>query len=456
MKINSLLFTFLAIILTLPVIHAEKPNVLFIAIDDLNDWAGYRGHPDAITPNMDKLSTESTVFTRAQCQYPVCGPSRASLMSGIFYHSLNLESLQSKDDDVAKAAKKLGSSLLHSYFKENGYKTMAVGKLLHKHIDLKDIDQSGGREKWDIYKDEKGNRKKIHWKSQKTLTDWDIYKGEEEDLSDTKTANWAVERLKEHHNQPFMLMLGFLHPHVPWYAPKEYFDLYNKESLTLPYYSEGDLKDIPDAGKKLLNKGYPTTDGAIQNNTWRDMLHAYLANISYVDRQLGKVIDALEASPYSNNTVIVLWSDHGYHMGEKNMFQKDTLWNRSTQAPLMLKVPKVTKGETCQRVVSLMDIYPTLVDICGLPQNKKLFGRSLSPLLKLPEQQWNFPSFTFRKDGGRSIHFRNWHLIEYHDGTLELYDHDKDYLEKNNLALNVEFLKKINELQSLFNERHAF
>lgn len=433
--------------LGLPMTTADRPNILFIAVDDLNDWAGYRGHKDAITPNMDRLARQSTWFTRAQCQYPLCGPSRASIMSGMFYHTLNLKELQAKDKDVAKASRALGSSLMHAYFKKHGYKTMAVGKILHRHIDKENIDLSGGREKWDTYRDAQGNRKKINWPSNKTLTDWDIWKGKESDLSDWKAARWAVERLGEKHDKPFMLMVGFLHPHVPWYAPKEDFDRYDKEKLTLPPYRKDDFDDIPEEGRNLLNDGYPRTEWAIQENKWRDIVHAYLANITFVDRQIGKVLDALEKSPYADNTIIVLWGDHGYHLGEKNTFQKDTLWNRSAQAPLMIKAPAVTTGKRCDRVVSLMDLYPTLVDLCELPENKKLQGRSLKPLLNDPEQSWDYPAFTFRKDNGRSLQYNHWRYIEYGDGSMELYDHRKDPNEWTNLASNSDYKPTIEKLK---------
>jgi arylsulfatase A-like enzyme len=456
---------FLALVLSTLCSVAEKPNVLFIAVDDLNDWAGYRGTEQAVTPNMDRLAEQGTWFSNAYCQYPLCGPSRASVMSGVYYHQLKPDQLQVKDKFVEKQAEAMGSKLLHAVFKEHGYKTMAVGKILHHYLPKKNLDVSGGRDNWDFNEDKNGNRIRSNWPpdlnpaTAKTLTDWGVYVGKngagtEADMSDSRTAEWAVARLREKHDKPFMLMVGFLHPHVPWYVPQKYFDMIDPEKIVLPPYRADDLDDVPAAGHKTINEGYPRTEWAIKNDQWRNIVHAYLANIAFADAKIGQVLDALESSPYGDNTIVVLWSDHGYHMGEKNTFQKHTLWNRSAEAPLMIRVPesmrKQLKPGRCDRVVGMIDIYPTLLDLCNLPANEVVEGRSLQPLLKNPDAEWDYPAFTFGKSGGKSLRYGSYRYIQYGDGSMELYDLELDPNEWTNLAQDPAYEATIRKLSALF------
>lgn len=438
---------------------AEKPNVLFIAVDDLNDWTGFAGHPDAITPNMDRLASEGVHFSRAYCAYPLCGPSRASLMSGVYFAELNPSRTQPKDKEVQERIESLGSSLLHTYLGNHGYQTMAVGKILHTHIPPESVDLSGGRERWDINEDASGAKVRSNWppdlnpKTATTLTDWGLYvgedgKGTEADMSDSKAAAWAIARLQETHDDPFMMMVGFLHPHAPWYVPQKYYDMYEPAKLTLPPYDPDDWSDIPFAGIENINDGYPRTEWAIENKQWRNIIQAYLANVSYVDTKIGLVLDALKASPYASNTIVVLWSDHGYHLGEKNTFQKHTLWDRSGVAPLIIKAPGMATGEKCDNVVSLLDIYPTLLDLCDLPPNEKVRGRSLKPLLKSPKASWDFPAFTYRK-GSRSVQYGDLRYIKYEDGSEELYDHAIDPYEWTNRVGDGDYAKSLVRLQKM-------
>lgn len=437
-------------------VAAEKPNVLFIAVDDLNNWAGYSGNDEVITPNMDRLAGQGMWFSNAYCQYPLCGPSRASIMSGLYYHQLNSSKLQANDQFVEDQVQSIGSELLHGYLKNHGYKTMAVGKILHKHMAKKKLDMSGGRGGWVSIKDENGEKMKINFLSDDTLTDWAVYPGKESKMTDSKTAKWAVERLEETHDEPFILMAGFLHPHVPWYVPQKYFDLYDKEKLTLPPYNPNDFDDLPEAAKGMLNKGYPRTEWAKDENQWRDIIHAYMASITFADAKVGEVLDALEASPYRDNTIVVLWSDHGYHMGEKNTFQKHTLWDRSAVAPLIIKVPKSMQRQmqrgACDQVVSMIDLYPTILDLCGLPANEHVVGRSLKPLLENPSSPWLYPAFTFKKGGHQSVQYGPYRYIEYEDGSMELYHHHKDPDEWTNLAGSPEYQTAVERLKAMFDE----
>lgn len=437
---------------------ADKPNILFISVDDLNDWAGYRGHPQVISPNMDRLAAKGTWFSRAYCQYPVCGPSRASVMSGLYFHQLESKKLQAEDKFVEEKVESMGSELLHGYFKKHGYKTMAVGKILHKHLPKKNLHLSGGRGKWNHNRDENGKQVESNFHSNKTLTDWAPYTGKESEMSDSMAADWAVERLQKKHTKPFMLMVGFLRPHTPWHVPQKYFDMYDHEKLTVPPYKADDLSDVSKAAQETINDGYPRTEWAKKENQWQRIIQSYLASITFVDSKIGQVLDALEASPYRDNTIVVLWSDHGYHLGEKNTFQKHTLWERSASAPLIISLPSSMNGEKhrgkTDAVVGLIDIYPTLLDLCGLPANDKVVGRSLKPLLHDRNANWDHPALTYRKDGGRSLRNQRYRYIEYGDGSQELYDHDKDPNEWNNLAKDPAAAAVLKDLSSQLSKLH--
>lgn len=336
---------------------------------------------------------------------------------------------------------------------------MAVGKILHKHLPDENLDLSGGRGSWDFLKDKKTGKKiKLHWEPQVTLTDWGAWEKPEETMSDSKAATWAVDRLEEQHDKPFMLMVGFLRPHVPWYVPQKYFDMYDREDIKLPAYKADDLDDVPAAALETINDGYPRTEWALENDQWKDIVHSYLASISFVDTKIGQVLDALNKSEYKDNTIVILWSDHGYHMGEKNTFQKHTLWERSGLSQLIIKLPPSMDGKwsqgRCDRIVGLIDIYPTLVDLCNLPANDKVVGRSLKPLLSNSQAEWNYPTLTYRKDGGKAVLYHNYRYIEYGDGSQELYDHAKDPHEWTNIAKNIEYQSILKGMKALLTENY--
>jgi arylsulfatase A-like enzyme len=418
--------------------ETSPPNVLLIAVDDLNDWVGYTGkHPETQTPNIDALAERGTVFTQAFSQYPLCGPSRASLFSGMLPSTLNLMKQPRPDSVVAEAAAEHNSLLLHSYFSEHGYKTMAVGKLLHRHLPEDSVDLSGDRGDWDTMPD----GEEVNWVSKDTLTDWAVYPAPEEEMSDAMAAAWAAERLGEDHDRPFMLMVGFLRPHVPWYVPQRYFDeIGNTESVTMPPYLEDDLLDIPAYAMGLNFVDHmPRTSWARDTGQWGDMVHAYLASINFADYYVGQVLDALEQSPYADNTVIVLFSDHGYLLGEKNTFQKHSLWERANKVPMIFAGPGVTQGASRDQNVGLIDIYPTLLDLSGLPANPVNQGHSLTPIIDNADAAWDYPVITQlrRNDhAGQAIQSGPWRYSLYADGSEELYNHESDPDEWNNLAAN--------------------
>jgi arylsulfatase A-like enzyme len=431
--------------------ETPPPNVLMIAVDDLNDWVGYTGvNASTITPNIDALAASGTAFTNAHTQYPVCGPSRASVFSGLLPGTLGFTS-QPKDADVPEVAAELGTSLLHTYFSQNGYKTMAVGKLLHRHIPPGSVDMTGGRGDWDRLED--GQR--LNWDTKRTMTDWGVYPYPEEEMSDPTAARWAVERLQESHDKPFMLMVGFLRPHVPWYVPQRWFDaLGDPAGLALPPYKPDDHDDLSDyVVATSIAKDYPRTEWAIETGQFDDIVHAYLAAVHFVDHYIGQVLDALAESPYADNTIVVLWSDHGYLVGEKNTFQKHNLWERSSKVPMIVAGPGVPAGETRNQQVGLIDIYPTLLDLAGLSENPVNAGHSLKPLLADATMEWDYPVITqWRRNRdnwdrrGQAVQMGSWRYSYYGDGSEELYNHADDPNEWTNLAFDPETAAQYREL----------
>jgi iduronate 2-sulfatase len=258
-------------------------------------------------------------------------------------------------------------------------------------------------------------------------------------MFDELIADWAVDRLTEDHDDPFFLAVGFVRPHVPYTAPKEYFDLYNLENIIIPEVPENEMADIPMMGKSIafgtIKIGDHYAVANLSESYWKEMVYAYLACVSFVDDQLGKVIEALENSRYADNTIVVLWSDHGQHLGEKKHWRKQALWEESTRVPLYFSIPgQQSKGAQSSRVVSLLDIYPTLIDLCGLPRIEKLDGQSLVPLLHDPDRKWDKPVLNSWYYKNLAVRSENFRYIHYRDGGEELYDHRNDPGEHFNLA----------------------
>ena len=456
---------------------ATQPNVLFISIDDLNDWEGaLGGHPQAITPNMDKLSEEGLLFTNAHCSQAVCTASRNSLLSGIhpttsgWYGSTS--AMRKTYDQVMHEHK-----MLPEHFKENGYKTMAVGKIFHQGVtdykdkiddfwdetapdykvpkDLKDRGDGYGGTKFypfpkegsqivNHYGKDFANGHSLCWGA---LDREDMPGGK---MFDELISEWAVDKLNEDHEKPFFLAVGFVRPHVPYTAPKEYFDLYDLDEIVVPEVPDDEMSDIPNMGKSIAYGTIRTGDHyavvSLSDTYWKELVYAYLACISFVDAQLGMVLEALENSKYADNTIVVLWSDHGQHLGEKKHWRKQALWEESTKVPLLFKTPgQKTIGLKSNRVVSLLDIYPTLVDLCGLPELEKLGGNSLSPLIQNPEMEWEKPVLNTWYYKNHAVRSENWRYIHYRDGGEELYNHLDDPGEHINLASDPKFAEIIAE-----------
>ncbi len=410
----------------------NAPNVLFIAVDDLNDWVGVLGgHPNARTPNMDRLAASGTVFLNAHTQAPLCGPSRASLMSGLRPSTTGIYG-QTEDEDLRAAHPLLRDAVfLPQYFGQHGYKTMGIGKLFHRHAPEGEFEESGSRVPG--FGPKPPERR--YWDQAETSTDWGPFPDNDADMPDYQSAEWTIERLGRTHDRPFFLAVGFLRPHVPWHVPPAWFDQHPIEGIELPPYLPDDMDDIPAIGHEVAEVWQmPTTEWAIENGYWPAIVQSYLASVTFVDAQVGRVLDALDASQHAENTIVVLFSDHGYHIGEKNRFAKHSLWERATRVPLMFSGPGVPARQTVDGAAELLDIYPTLLELAGLPANGLNEGRSLVPIIGAPSSDWPHAAVTTYGQNNHSIRSAGHRYIKYEDGSEELYDHKTDPNEWHNLA----------------------
>lgn len=406
-----------------------RPNVLFIAIDDLNDWIGcLGGHPQAITPHIDRLASEGVLFENAHCQAPICTPSRASLLSGRYPSTSGLYFLAPQYRE-AETLRDMTS--LPQYFMEHGYTSLGAGKIFHT---------GGDPHSFHEYRGQMGGfgprpEEKISLPEGHPLWDWGAYPDRDEDMPDYQIAQWAKTKLAQEHEKPFFLSVGFYRPHVPLYAPPKWFDQYPRDQIQLPEALPDELEDIPQYALDLTYAAAaPRHDYVLSLNEWEHGVQAYLACVSFVDDCVGQVLDALRASPYAGNTLVVLWSDHGFHLGEKLRWGKRSLWEESTRAPLMVAGLGIEGGKRCRRPVGMIDLYPTLADLCGLPSRAELEGQSLRPLLEYPDAAWERPTLTTFGPNNHSLRSERYRYIRYADGSEELYDHEADPGEHRNLA----------------------
>jgi iduronate 2-sulfatase len=412
----------------------QKPNVLMISIDDLNDWVGTMGgNSSAITPNIDKLASEGVLFMNAHCQTALCGPSRASIMSGLRPSTSGIYG-QLKDEEIREASTVMkGIKFLPEYFGENGYKTMGVGKIFHEHAPDDVFQVSGGRVKGFGPKPEKN----FNWDKKGTSTDWGAFPDTDSKMPDYKSAQWAIEKLSENHDKPFFLSVGFVRPHVPWYVPQKWFDMHPIETVKTPPYLKNDKDDLPEIAIQIDEMPMmPSTDWAIENKQWENMVQGYLASTTFVDFYVGQVLEALENSPYKDNTIVILWSDHGYRLGEKGTFAKHCLWQVGTHVPLIIKTLSPRNGTRINQPVELLDIYPTLVELCGLSQNERNEGMSLKPLLENSDSNFKNVAITTYGRNNHALVSEKYRYIRYENGAEELYDLLQDPNEWTNLASN--------------------
>ncbi len=414
---------------------AEKPNILFIAIDDLNDWVGsLKGHPQVRTPNIDRLAARGTLFANAHCQSPLCNPSRTSVMTGLRPTTTGVYGLAPWFRNLDEFEDRVS---LPQQLAANGYRTMSAGKIYHGGYGRGKNDQEfqglGPGSEIGATPDHKiipptpgGNH---------TLMDWGTFPHEDNEKGDWKVASWAVDQLNKERFEPFFLSVGFFLPHVPLFATQKWFDLYPEDELILPQIRRDDRDDTPMFSWYLnWDLPEPRLSWCESIDQWKPLVRAYLACISFVDSQVGRVLDALEESDYANNTIVILWSDHGYHLGEKLITGKNTLWERSTHVPLIFAGPGINKGEVCRQPVELLDIYPTLNALLDLPPIGGLEGHSLVPQLRDANAKRPWPAITSHNQGNHTVRTERWRFIQYADGTEEFYDMQNDPQEFDNLV----------------------
>jgi arylsulfatase A-like enzyme len=426
-----------------------RPNVLFIAIDDLRDWVGYLGDKQAKTPNMDRLAARGVHFTRSYCAAPVCNPSRTALMSGLRPGSTGVYE-NNADWRTTPAAK---VPHLTQHFRANGYAATGSGKIYHGSYPP---EAAGGY--WDEFLaqgDAEDAPKKKKAKDADTSWGYGNFRfgplpAADNQMVDYHIVDYCLKQLAKKHDKPFFLACGIHKPHLSWEVPKKYFDMYPLDQITLPAVRKNDLEGVPPAGVKMA-KPQGDHKTITEAGKWKEAVRAYLAAISFCDAMVGRILDGFDRSAYRDNTVVVFWSDHGWHLGEKDHWRKFALWEQATRSPLIYVVPGVTKpGTVCHRPVDLMTIYPTLCDLCGLPTPKHVQGKSIRPLLADPGAKWDDPAVTtylFRNHAARS---EKWRYIRYANGDEELYDHDADPHEWKNLAGDTRFADVKKELAARF------
>jgi arylsulfatase A-like enzyme len=414
-----------------PPVDDRRPNVLFLAIDDLNDWTGFLGgHSQSRTPNLDRLADRGMVFERAYCAAPACNPSRAALLTGIRPSTSGVYTNSQPWRPALPDA-----VTLPQHFMAAGYEVIGGGKIFHGGFN----DPESWQESFKQPADPKPDDLPVNGIPRTAHFDWGPVDVPDEAMGDHKVVDWAIDQLGRSREKPLFLAVGLYRPHLPWYVPRAYFDAHPASGVILPEVPEDDLDDIPPAGRKMAR---PEGDhrNVLGQDQWHEAVQGYLASIAFADAQVGRLLDALDRSPIAEETIIVMWGDHGWHLGEKQHWRKFALWEEAARVPFVIAAPGVTEpGSRCDRPVSLLDIYPTLIDLCGLSDRRELEGTSLSPLLKDPGAPWDRFALTTHGRKNHAVRSDRWRYIRYEDGSEELYDHDADPMEWRNLADDPEF-----------------
>lgn len=441
-----------------------KHNVLFIAVDDMNNDLGCYGHPFVKSPNIDRLAARGLRFDRAYCQFPLCSPSRSSLLTGLRPDTTRVFDLQYHFrqglPDVVT---------LPQLFMRNGYYVARVGKLYH-YGNPGDIGTSGlddraswterfnpaGRDKTALepdimnYTPKRGLGAAMAFLADPTGTD--------AEHTDGKVAAQTIQLLEAHKDKPFFIAAGFYKPHCPWVTPKKYFNLHPLSEIALPPITPQTTNDYPTLA---LASTRPWPYFGVTPDQARECKRAYYAAISFVDAQIGRVLEAVDRLGLRENTIIVFWSDHGYHLGEHGLWFKQSCFEESARVPLIIAVPnQKTAGQACSRPVELVDLYPTLADLAGLAPPDHLEGFSLRPLVADPQAAWDHPAYTQVQRGatpGHSVRTDRWRYTEWGFGAKgeELYDHNNDPQELHNLAHDAKYAGVVAELKALLKKVHS-
>ncbi|WP_436298981.1 sulfatase-like hydrolase/transferase [Stieleria mannarensis] len=416
------------------------------------------GHPQAATPNLDRLAESGVLFTNAHCPAPACNPSRTAIMTGVSPYISGLYDNGQKMRTLLPDAE-----LLPKYFSRHGYWSAGSGKLLHYFIDQQSWDQYYPPKETEdpfprtLYPEKRPVSLPVGGPWQYRETDWGPLDVTDQEFGgDYLVSQWIGEQLGKQHDKPFFLACGIYRPHEPWFVPKKYFDQFPLDDIQLPPgYREDDLDDLPPAGKRRGPNRY--FEHILNHGQWKQAVQGYLASIAFADAMVGRVIDALERGPNRDNTIVVLWSDHGWHLGEKQHWQKYTAWRVCTRVPLMIRVPQGTPGLTggtdantiCDAPVNLLSLYPTLAELAGLPPKESNDGPSLVPLLENAAAEWPHVSITcLNRPGNYGLSERRWRLVQYDNGDHELYDTQNDRYEWDNLATEPEHAARIARMRA--------
>ncbi len=438
---------------------AKKPNILFIAIDDLNDWVEpLAGHPQTLTPNLETFAAGAVNFKRNYCTSPGCNPSRSTLMTG--YHTYT-SGMYSNYQDWRKVPKLAKAKTLGEYFRDHGYYAAGAGKIYH-------YSQVAPRT-WDEYYPSQTNNmpeefipknnpvNMPEFKYMYKMFDWSALPFDDEKTADYASVSYVKSQLERARDKPFFLAAGIYRPHLPWYVPKKYFDRFPLDQIRLPKVMENDNDDLGPRAKEMIRRGGNYHAHVVKAGKWKEAVRGYLASIAYADAMVGELLDALAKSRYADNTIVVIWSDHGWQLGEKEHWRKFALWENVIRTVLMIWVPPgiatmpegSAKGKVVTEPTSLLDIYPTLVDLAGLPPRPDLDGTSLRPLLSPGNRLLDRPIITTYDFGDYSVRYRKWHYIRYIDDSEELYDLNADPEEWHNLAAVAKYARTKDRLKAM-------
>lgn len=445
-------------------VKTDQPNIIFFAVDDMNDFVNPLGYEQAITPNMDRLASMGVTFTNAHAPNSYCAPSRTAIWTGLQSTTTGCYKDEVYQYDYPNLVP------LHEAFKQGGYNTYGAGKLFHHiagHVDLDGWDEYFARNEKirkegfptgyhgdDLprpstvpnspYYAKTGTKKLIG----AGFLEWGAIPNEDGDkMMGVQRTKWICDLLKQKHDKPFFMGLGLYTPHYPNYAPQKYFDLYNIEKIILPEIPEDDLDDLPvDIRKKQTNRSHyrKTLE---ETGLYKEAVRAYLAAVSYADGLLGDVLDALEESAYKDNTIVVFWSDQGYHLGEKGDWGKHTLWSETSRVPLFISGANIPKNKRVESTAGLIDLYPTLMELCNLPKQHKLDGKSLVPELMNDSYEDRDLFIPYHQSGSYAVVNDNYRYIHYNNGGEEFYNIKKDQNEWNNLIGDEKYRSIIDKMK---------
>ena len=411
----------------------ERPDIVFIIVDDLNDWVGcLGGHPDAKSPNIDALAAGGMLFSQGYCNSPQCRPSRTSLMTGVYPFKTGTYFNARFPDETS-----VTTPTLQQFFMNQGYRVVSGGKVFHG---------TPGKHGDSLFKkpgDPKPPKGKNNFNAMRAPNDGYALEAKDEEMSDYKVAQWATKEWNTVTEKPLLMTVGFFRPHRPLHVPKPWFDQFPLVSIRRPAEPDGvdDWDDMPEFARRLarthahkpLHNGLSDHEYIVANDDWDATIRAYHASVAFVDRQIGRFLKSLKQNPRGRETYIMLVSDHGWHLGEKKHWCKGAIWEQTTHIPFMVRGPGVKAGTKCTQPVSLIDVYPSLVDLAGLDVPDWLDGASIKPQLANPSTPRG-PAISSYGAGNTSIRTEHWRYIRYEDGSEELYDHRIDPNEWTNLA----------------------